>query len=175
MCSNCKHEFVYSFHSFDILPLVEFYPEDDISDEEARKLIEREPPLGKTRKGATSESVQTLSLDNQETFENDLFGSLLDQYEVPVDCCNECVQQEGRQGVLKVNRDVLLGLKKTEVFIRKWVSPSTPTQYYRLMVPEIPVVLCSSCNHFFHEDDYEIASIQKRRCPLCRVSSDLTL
>jgi intraflagellar transport protein 122 len=46
-CANCKHEFVYSFHSFDVLPLVEFIPNDDISDEEAKKLIDREPMIGR--------------------------------------------------------------------------------------------------------------------------------
>ena len=142
-----------------MLPLVEFYPEDDIPDDEAKKLIEREPPLGRIKR--TEANVQTLQLDNSETFENDLFGVALDQYE-----------QEARQGVLKVNREVLLSLKKTEVFARNWESPSVKTQYFKLMVPEIPVVLCPSCGHFFHEDDYEIASIQKRRCPLCRYSSE---
>ncbi|XP_026481419.1 intraflagellar transport protein 122 homolog [Ctenocephalides felis] len=39
-CSSCKHKFVYSFVSFEVLPLVEFFIEDDISDEEAIKLIE---------------------------------------------------------------------------------------------------------------------------------------
>ena len=79
-CTNCKHEFVYSFHSFDVLPLVEFLPEEGISDEEAKKLIEREPLIGQVKQ--KSGNVQTLNLDATETFENDLFGSVLDQYEV---------------------------------------------------------------------------------------------
>jgi hypothetical protein len=111
-----------------------------------------------------SKDVQTLSLEGQETFENDLFGSVLDQYE-----------QEGKQEPLRVDRDVLLSLKKTEVFMRQWDSTAIRTQYFKLMVPSIAVVMCTSCNHFFHEDDYEIASIQKRRCPVCRYSSDHTL
>jgi intraflagellar transport protein 122 len=45
-CVNCKHSFIYSFYSFDVLPLVQFFPEDDITDEEALRLIEREPPVG---------------------------------------------------------------------------------------------------------------------------------
>eukprot|EP01116_Phalansterium_solitarium_P016577 TRINITY_DN3872_c0_g3_i3.p1 TRINITY_DN3872_c0_g3~~TRINITY_DN3872_c0_g3_i3.p1 ORF type:complete len:1186 (+),score=383.77 TRINITY_DN3872_c0_g3_i3:201-3758(+) len=161
-CLNCKHEFVYSFYSFDVLPLVEFYPEDDIPDEEAFKLIDREPPTGIT--AAHSEAVQSLTFTEgpSETFDNDPFGRLLDLYE-----------QEQRQEPLKVNREILLSLKKTEVFIKRWPSPSLKTQYYRSMVPQIPVILCPSCNHFFHEEDYEIASIQKKRCPVCRCPSEL--
>jgi intraflagellar transport protein 122 len=78
-CINCKHEFVYSMFSFDVIPLVEFYPEDDISDEEAKKLIEREPPVGRTRR-QHNVNAQTLSLDQDNTFENDLFGSVMDQF-----------------------------------------------------------------------------------------------
>ena len=39
-CSNCGQPFVYSFVSFEILPLVEFQLEDDITDSEAMHLIE---------------------------------------------------------------------------------------------------------------------------------------
>ncbi|KAK0399989.1 hypothetical protein QR680_003303 [Steinernema hermaphroditum] len=44
-CINCNANFVYSFATFEILPLVEFTIADDISDEEAYDLINAEPPL----------------------------------------------------------------------------------------------------------------------------------
>lgn len=44
-CINCGTAFIISFISFDILPLVEFFIEPDISLEEAKELIESEPPL----------------------------------------------------------------------------------------------------------------------------------
>jgi intraflagellar transport protein 122 len=48
-CVNCQQPFVYSFFSFDVLPLVLFSLEDGISDEEAVKLIQHDPPAKKTR------------------------------------------------------------------------------------------------------------------------------
>ncbi|CAL1149722.1 unnamed protein product [Cladocopium goreaui] len=42
-CINCGHPFLRTFLGFDILPLVEFQPESDISLEEAQKLIAQEP------------------------------------------------------------------------------------------------------------------------------------
>jgi intraflagellar transport protein 122 len=42
-CSNCGQPFVFSFASFEPLPLVEFVIPDDISDEEAFNLIDYVP------------------------------------------------------------------------------------------------------------------------------------
>lgn len=38
-CSNCQQEFIFSFVSFEILPLAEFFPETDITPEEAERLL----------------------------------------------------------------------------------------------------------------------------------------
>jgi intraflagellar transport protein 122 len=67
---------------------------------------------------------------------------------------------------------VLVSLKKTDVYVKRWPTPGIRNQYYKLLMPEIPVILCTSCNHFFHEEDYEIASIAKNRCPICRAGTD---
>jgi intraflagellar transport protein 122 len=42
-CVACGHEFIRSFCSFDILPLVEFCCEADIEPDEAQRLIDRAP------------------------------------------------------------------------------------------------------------------------------------
>jgi len=39
-CVACGQPFVFSYHTFEVLPLVEFAVEDDISDGEAHRLIE---------------------------------------------------------------------------------------------------------------------------------------
>ena len=36
------------------------------------------------------------------------------------------------------------------------------------MLPDVPVVCCHSCNHFFHEEDWELAVMAKGTCPFCR-------
>ncbi|PRP80717.1 hypothetical protein PROFUN_11590 [Planoprotostelium fungivorum] len=161
-CTNCKHPFLYSFGSFEILPLVEFYPDDDITDEEAERLIERDPPIGGLKSNNKADSL--VLGEHVDTFETDPFARVLDRYE-----------QEGVTEPVFVSRDVLVMMRRTEVFVKRWNSVGVRNQYYKLMVPEVPVILCPSCYHFFHEEDYEVASMQKHRCPVCRVSSDGTL
>ncbi|XP_017129587.1 intraflagellar transport protein 122 homolog [Drosophila elegans] len=38
-CPTCRQDYIFSFVSFEILPLVQFYPEVDISDSEAERLL----------------------------------------------------------------------------------------------------------------------------------------
>ena len=40
------------------------------------------------------------------------------------------------------------------------------------MLPDVPLVLCHGCNHFFHEEDWELALMQKNECPFCRTAVD---
>ncbi|KAF1756874.1 hypothetical protein GCK72_013328 [Caenorhabditis remanei] len=44
-CIHCETPFIISFVSFDVLPLIEFKIEQDITFDEAKELIESEPPL----------------------------------------------------------------------------------------------------------------------------------
>ncbi|KAL5515597.1 hypothetical protein EMCRGX_G000787 [Ephydatia muelleri] len=44
ICSNCRQPFVFSFVSFEVLPVVEFFLAEGISDDEAMKLIQMEAP-----------------------------------------------------------------------------------------------------------------------------------
>ncbi|EGT35592.1 hypothetical protein CAEBREN_12938 [Caenorhabditis brenneri] len=44
-CIHCETPFIISFGSFDVLPLIEFKIEPDITLDEAKELIESEPPL----------------------------------------------------------------------------------------------------------------------------------
>ncbi|VDN38190.1 unnamed protein product [Cylicostephanus goldi] len=44
-CVHCKTPFQFSFATFEILPLIEFFIDDDIPTEEAVSLVESEPPL----------------------------------------------------------------------------------------------------------------------------------
>ncbi|KAI8842583.1 WD40-repeat-containing domain protein [Chytridium lagenaria] len=57
-CSSCSEPFVRSFYSFEMLPLVQFVPEDGISDEEAEALIRSEQP-GPTSKRSNGKSKKS--------------------------------------------------------------------------------------------------------------------
>lgn len=42
-CPNCHQEFVFSYVSFEILPLAEFTPEKGISEQEVERLLQAAP------------------------------------------------------------------------------------------------------------------------------------
>ena len=51
ICTNCRQPFVFSFVSFEVLPVVEFFLAEGISDDEAMKLIQMEAPRRSKNQG----------------------------------------------------------------------------------------------------------------------------
>lgn len=168
LCTNCGHPFYRSFISFDLLPLVEFVPEPDISDKEAESLIDIDPSQAETNSNSN-----TLNLEDDD---NDKFTQLLSSVDNDVAIVN--------YSPLAVNREILESLKPSEVFIIKWNTPGVKNQYFKNMIPDVPIVLCQKCNHFFHEESYEFEYIyiynffrylQEGCCPFCRSKEDTNI
>ncbi|KAK6627629.1 hypothetical protein RUM44_010107 [Polyplax serrata] len=167
-CTNCKQPFVHSFFSFEILPLVEFVLEEGITDEEAVKLIETPPSTGagREKKGdgwvqTKSDTFQMLQFDENQTV--DPFTVKLVNFEV-----------EGEEFVpVTVNRATLKSLDPNEVLISQRPKPLR-YRFYRNVIPDLPIVICSSCHKAFHMDDYELQVLQKGHCPFCRTPSQDT-
>mmetsp|Transcript_3049 Transcript_3049/g.4655 ORF Transcript_3049/g.4655 Transcript_3049/m.4655 type:complete len:1198 (+) Transcript_3049:84-3677(+) len=171
ICINCKHEFVRSFCSFDHLPLVQFALADGISDGDAAKLIASEPlPNGGGAGGRREQSWQNGGAEVLRLDEDD------DEDTMPMDdpfnrqLMN--VESGDSYSPIRVDAKTLQSLRKEEIFIQHWPSPALPPVYYRSMIPEVPIVMCKTCNHFFHEEDYEFAVLQKRACPFCRAPQE---
>ncbi|KAH3761194.1 intraflagellar transport protein 122-like [Pelomyxa schiedti] len=146
-CISCDHPFIFSWGSFEPLPLVEFELAEDVTDEEAQEKIATEP----TPQTQSDPSVDTLDLEGTDTF--DIFNQLLQQYE-----------SGAARGTMRIGAGVLSLLPPREVFTASWkhLSPHVPAQYYKTVVPEVPVVLCPSCCHFFNEEDWELSLLQLR-------------
>lgn len=157
LCSNCGHPFYRSFVSFDLIPLVEFVPEPDITDEEACRLIDIDPEQSGGGNNNNGYGANTLNLEDED---NDKFTQLLSSVD------NEAGISS--YAPLPVNREILESLKPNEVFIVKWNTPGLKNQYFKNMISDVPIVLCSKCNHFFHEESYEFAYLQSGSCPYCR-------
>ena len=66
-------------------------------------------------------------------------------------------------------REMLLGMEPSDVYIVQ--NDRKGAEYYRNMLPDVPIVLCHSCNHFFHEEDWELAVMSKGKCPFCRADA----
>lgn len=166
-CTTCLCPFERSFYSFEQLPLVEFVLPQEMSDLDAKRLIEQDPP--KRRYGnsnnnmynsGTDTNVLTLSYsEDMEEEQADPFNQLL------------LSLQSGQDYVpLTVTREVLLSMKRDQVFIVDWKTPGVRPKYFRNMVPDIPIAQCPRCQQFFHEQEYEYECLAQGGCPFCRYS-----
>ena len=56
------------------------------------------------------------------------------------------VQQGGSEFVpVRVGRSTLQAMNSREVLVKKWPAP-LKYQYYRSLLPDVSITLCSSCN-----------------------------
>ncbi|XP_030062455.1 intraflagellar transport protein 122 homolog isoform X2 [Microcaecilia unicolor] len=161
VCINCRQPFVFFASSYDVLPLVEFYLEEGISDEEAVALIDLEAPRtdkgnGKWQEMANSDT-QTLRLDDSiDDMEEDPFTAKLS------------FEQGGSEfSPVLVNRSVLRSMSRRDVLIKRWPKP-LKWQYYRSLLPDVSITMCPSCFQMFHTEDYELLILQHNCCPYCR-------
>jgi intraflagellar transport protein 122 len=178
-CINCHHVFIRSFCSFETLPLVQFEVAG-VSDEDAVKYLDMDPSetikyggvgLGGRKKEAdTQTNINVMSLDDESGADgedgaqhpDDDFQQQLHHFES---------DNEGNFPPIRVGVKGLVAMKREEVFIRKWEqSAAMKYQFFRSVIPDLPITLCPHCNHFFHEEDYEFHILQKKSCPFCRVA-----
>jgi len=195
-CIDCGHMFVRSFASFDTLPLVQFFLEDGIADDEAVALLAEEPASGggggrgggghgggkeeedKWRETRMAGDVQTMTFGDEspsaeggaggagasELSGDDMFNELLSAMESGT--------ADGHGSPVVVGRRLLRALSSSEVFVQRWEGvPGQRARFYKSMIPDLGIAMCRSCQHFFHQEDFEFAVLQKGHCPFCRADA----
>ncbi|XP_041348420.1 intraflagellar transport protein 122 homolog [Gigantopelta aegis] len=166
-CVNCSQPFVFSFVSFDVLPLVEFVLDDGITDEEALHILDMSIPRKKKENtGHWQESrmgnMQTLRLGDEPPEEvEDPFKARLKTYN----------ENSSDFKPVVVNKAILKSMTRSEVYVLKWPKPLR-YQFYRSLLPDITITLCPSCNKLFHTDDFEQKYLQNGYCPFCKVKME---
>eukprot|EP00357_Protocruzia_adherens_P030527 CAMPEP_0114984012 /NCGR_PEP_ID=MMETSP0216-20121206/7032_1 /TAXON_ID=223996 /ORGANISM="Protocruzia adherens, Strain Boccale" /LENGTH=1227 /DNA_ID=CAMNT_0002346085 /DNA_START=54 /DNA_END=3737 /DNA_ORIENTATION=- len=186
-CVSCGHPFIRSFISFDTLSLVEFVPEDGISDEEAMKLIkhddsqgegagQRSQGQGSRKRGGnqdgwqenTDGNEQMLTFNNSpgygggDDLENNIFMDKMMEF------CDQNVANDYRP--VPVDQRILASLKEEDVFIvdNSEICPSMPKQFFKNMVPDFPIHMSPQGKKFFLQDEFEYAYLEKDCCPYSR-------
>lgn len=155
-CNNCGLKFVYSFVSFEILPLVEFQLEEGISDQEAMALIESSVSPSDINVG-NDDGPDVMTIQNNE--DDPFSGKML------------AFQQDGEMfSSVIVNRKTLSSMEPGDVIVFKWEKPIR-YQFFRNIMPEMSITKCETCNRVFHTDDYELQLLQKGHCPFCRANA----
>ncbi|XP_074860903.1 intraflagellar transport protein 122 homolog isoform X1 [Carettochelys insculpta] len=162
VCINCRQPFIFSASSYEVLHLVEFYLEEGITDEEAVALIDLEAPRLNKREDKwqemASDGAQMLRFDDNADVveEDDPFTAKLS------------FEQGGSEFVpVIVNRAVLRSMSRRDVLIKRWPKPLR-WQYFRSLLPDASITMCSTCFQMFHSEDYELLVLQHNCCPYCR-------
>jgi len=169
-CVNCGHPFIRTFLGFDILPLVEFQPEPDISVQEALSLIISEPNSKRQATDGWRESTrggaEVMSLDAGPMPGDDGGSDLFVQK--MLDAANYFVPGEPYRPV-RIDRPTLAELSSEEVYVidMQKFSPLLPIRFFRSMIPEVAIAVCSTCGHFFHQETWELEFLQHKCCPYC--------
>ena len=169
-CMNCQHTFVRSFCSFEVLPLVRFTLAPGLTEQAAMTALELDWSLHKA--GGKVESsvgnVQSLSFGNED--EDDSGGA--DVHSFQEQLLHYEPGEDGKYGELVVGEETLRRMRRGDVYIQRWSS--VPSQWYASVIPDVGVVMCEACQHFFHEEDYEFEVLKRRQCPFCRTPVAVT-
>ena len=71
------------------------------------------------------------------------------------------LQQGGSEFVaVRVGRSTLQAMNSREVLVKKWPSP-LKYQYYRSLLPDVSITLCSSCNRVSFSQSFVLRTILK--------------
>lgn len=172
-CINCKQPYVYSFSSFEVLPLVEFTLAEGISDEEACRLIDASPTISTANNHMETrefrdDNTQSLQFGDKHQSGD---GKLINGND-PFDSGLLTFDPNGQFQPVVVDRKVLRELSRNEIVIRRWPSPLR-YQYFRNLVTEVMIAMCDSCYQMFHADDYELVVLQNQCCPFCRKKTEI--
>ncbi|KAM8830455.1 intraflagellar transport protein 122 homolog [Synchiropus picturatus] len=162
VCINCRQPFIYSASSYEVLPLVQFYLEDGVGDEEAVSLIDLEVPHTDQRGGPRWQDMdngelQALRMDDgPDSAKEDPFTAKMS------------FEQGGSTFVpVKVSRSVLRSMSRRDVLIKRWPRP-LKWEYFRSLLPDVSITMCPTCFKMFHSEDYELLVLQHNCCPYCR-------
>lgn len=164
VCTYCKHPIIRSFVSFQPLPLVEFEPHSSIPPKKIMQLLNSEIPYTapKTKRGkGGNEWQESLNVEHDQESDDIFVQKVMEWVELQVG-------QEDYQPV--VMDEVCLGaIPPQEVFIMDLTAkcPSLPKKYYRLMIPELDIIMCKACGHFFIQDEYDLVYLETESCPFC--------
>ncbi|XP_077302264.1 intraflagellar transport protein 122 homolog [Arctopsyche grandis] len=158
VCNYCRHNLYHSFLTFEvvinvleILPLVAFTIEDDITVEEALQLIESDVSSLEARPN-DQENSQILRIENlsnlKDVFSNKSF-------------------EDDKNGKVVCNREDLKILQPLSVIVINRPKP-LETLFFRNVMPDLHIQYCPHCYKLFYVDDLESQLISKALCSFCR-------
>ncbi|KAJ3110764.1 hypothetical protein HDU96_006285 [Phlyctochytrium bullatum] len=161
-CSTCLEPFVRSFYSFEILPLIEFTPAEGLGEDEVMVLI-KTPVDDKSERVEKAKAARKGGKPGWEASALDI------EFEKQITGSSRC--HNGTFQPVRADRSMLLAMNPTQVFVREYGKKALKKQYFWSLSPEVSIVMCPHCKHFFLEEEWNYQYFQKGACHFCRQSS----
>ncbi|KAL3319779.1 hypothetical protein Ciccas_001550 [Cichlidogyrus casuarinus] len=185
-CNSCQEPFIYSFISFEQLPLVRFElkPGYDMSFEEIVLLVNASSsmkPTSSENHDVSDEMIQEEGIETLKISQLDLLGedeerdmnSEMDPFGKVLALHAEALtKSEGNHPYqpIRVEPTVIESMSPNEVIILKGDIFHEP-KFYKNMLPELNISSCESCSRLFLTEDLEVHCLSaKDNCPFCQTS-----
>lgn len=165
-CTICAAPFIRCALSYEILPLVEFRPEKEITADQAIDFIKLSSmeKLKKNKIVTTKDpGVHSLKIEMGEN-EEDLFEKKLTEM-------TENQQSVETYQIVECNEKILKNLNESEVFIidNRHLSKNCPVRFFKKRKKEVALTMCKFCHRFFKLEEFENSFIRCGKCcPLCK-------
>eukprot|EP00656_Telonema_subtile_P040691 TRINITY_DN4577_c0_g1_i1.p1 TRINITY_DN4577_c0_g1~~TRINITY_DN4577_c0_g1_i1.p1 ORF type:complete len:1218 (-),score=334.96 TRINITY_DN4577_c0_g1_i1:117-3770(-) len=167
-CSVCGHPFIRDLTTFDILPLVEFELKGMSQHEFHQKLGSHHvsgASIAQSSDGWSSHQqggADVMRMDDQMGGKSDKFDDLL-----------MSVPPGDTYAPIVVPEEVLVTMKREEVFALPVLGIPNKWRYFKSMLPKTPVSFDANTQLFFHEEDLEFYMLRDK-CPLSRATQTST-
>ena len=71
---------------------------------------------------------------------------------------------------VEVDEQILVSMRYEDVFVVDYthMCQKMPRRYFKSMVPDVAITMCTNCCQFFVQDEYEFAYLEKLCCPFCK-------
>lgn len=82
-------------------------------------------------------------------------------------------QRASKHGPVVATKAMLSNLQASQVLVQTCPAHYERPRYFYAVDPTIAVTQCSSCNHFFEQEEMDLATLEYGYCPFCGVPPSL--
>ena len=159
-CTVCSNPYIRSSFSYEILPLIEFFPERGIDHSQVVEHLARTP--------ATVNLVEVknnvVSFSNKFQAQDDVFETKL------IEFCESNIGKDD-YGKFFVDLHTLDELREADVFIQNNQDQclSQPVRYFKNRMKDMILNMCKVCFRFFRNEEWEnLLAKNNFCCPICK-------
>ncbi len=78
-----------------------------------------------------------------------------------------CSSSSSKPGLPRVNQDMLANFIPWQVLVLICPAQYEKPRYFHVVDPTLAVCRCSSCHHFFEQEEWDLVTLEQPSCPFC--------